>query len=52
MKSAPLSSSQYPRTVFIGSESLLAAWNACGGQTSEVISIPPTDFAYAIDLIG
>ncbi len=52
MKSAPLSSSQYPCTVFIGSESLLAAWNACGGHTSEVISIPPTDLAYAIDLIG
>ena len=52
MRSAPLSSSRYPRMVFIGSESLLAAWNACGGQTSEVISIPPTDLAYAIDLIG
>jgi PilZ domain len=52
MKSAPPSSSQYPRTVFIGSESLLAAWNACGGQTSQVISLPLTDLTFALDLIG
>jgi hypothetical protein len=52
MKSTPPSTFQYPRTVFIGSESLLAAWNACGGQTSQVISIPLTDLAFAMDLIG
>jgi hypothetical protein len=52
MKSAPQGTSPYPRTVFIGSESLLAAWNTCGGQTSEVISIPPTDLAFAMDLIS
>jgi hypothetical protein len=52
MKSAPESASKYPRTVFIGSESLLQAWNARGGQTSQVISLPPTDLAYAIELIG
>jgi PilZ domain len=52
MQSAPLRTSPNPRTVFIGSESLLAAWNACGGQTSQVISIPLTDLASAIDLIA
>ncbi len=52
MKSAPLSPSQYPRTVFIGSESLLQAWNERGGQTSQVISIPPNDLTYALELIG
>jgi hypothetical protein len=52
MQSAPLRTSPNPRTVFIGSESLLAAWNACGGQTSQVISIPLTDLAFAIDLIA
>lgn len=51
MKSAS-SSSQHPRTVFIGSESLLAAWNARGGQESQVIAVPLTDLAFAIDLIG
>jgi hypothetical protein len=50
MKSAPQDS--VPRTVFIGSKSLLEAWNACGGHTSQVISIPLTDLACAIELIG
>jgi len=52
MKSADLNTSQYPRTVFIGSESLVAAWNACGGHASQVISIPLTDPMFAIELIG
>jgi PilZ domain len=52
MKSAPVSTTRYPRTVFVGSEQLLAAWNACGGQTSQVISIPLTDLTFAIELIG
>src|SRR5262245_49829379 len=52
MKAASSSTSQYPRTVFIGSESLLTAWNACGGQTSEVISVSLTAPTFAIDLIG
>jgi len=51
MKSAS-QSSQQPRTVFIGSEPLLAAWNACGGQESQVIAVPLTDLAFAIELIG
>jgi len=51
MKSAP-QDSVFPRTVFIGSKSLLEAWNACGGHTSQVISIPLTDLACAIELIG
>ena len=45
------SSHQHPRTVFVGSESLLAAWNARGGQQSQVITVPLTNFAFAIDLI-
>lgn len=52
MKSANINSSPYPRTVFIGSESLLAAWNACGGHTSQVISVPLTDLTLAMELIG
>jgi PilZ domain len=51
MKSAA-SNSQQPRTVFIGSEPLLAAWNACGGQESQVIAVALTDLAFAIDLIS
>ena len=51
MKSAS-SSTQHPRTVFIGSEPLLAAWNACGGQESQVIAVPLTDLTFAIDLIN
>ena len=51
MKSAS-SSSQHPRTVFIGSETLLAAWNARGGQESQVIAVPLTDLTFAIELIG
>jgi hypothetical protein len=51
MKSAS-SSSQRPRTVFIGSEPLLAAWNACGGEQSQVIAVPLTDLTFAIDLIS
>jgi hypothetical protein len=52
MKFADSSTAQYPRTVFIGSEPLLAAWNACGGQTSQVISLPLTDLTFAIELIS
>jgi hypothetical protein len=51
MKSAS-SSTQHPRTVFIGSEPLLAAWNARGGQESQVIAVPLTDLTFAIDLIS
>jgi PilZ domain len=51
MKS-PQPTIQHPRTVFIGSEPLLAAWNACGGETSQVISIPLTDLTFAMALIG
>lgn len=51
MKSAS-SSSPHPRTVFIGSEPLLAAWNSFGGQDSQVIAVPLTDLTFAIDLIN
>src|SRR5262245_60766187 len=51
MKSAS-PSTQHPRTVFIGSASLLAAWNASGGQETQVIAVPLTDLAFAIDLLG
>jgi hypothetical protein len=50
MKS-PSSSTHHPRTVFIGSEPLLAAWNACGGQDSEVIAVALTDLTFALELI-
>jgi hypothetical protein len=52
MKSAPSNPTQYPRTIFVGSEPLLAAWNACGGKTSQVISLPLTDLTFAMELIG
>ena len=51
MKSAS-SGSQHRRTVFVGSESLLAAWNARGGQQCQVITVPLTNLTFAIDLIG
>jgi hypothetical protein len=51
MKSAQAAAPASPRTVFIGSEPLLAAWNACGGQTSQVISIPLTDLTFAMEII-
>jgi hypothetical protein len=38
--------------VFIGSEPLVAAWNARAGKTSDVISIGLTDVSFAIELIG
>jgi hypothetical protein len=52
MKSAQANTDGYPRTVFIGSEPLLAAWNSCGGQTSQVIAVSLTDPAFAIELIS
>jgi hypothetical protein len=43
--------SPVPRTVFIGSESLLAAWSACAGHTSEVIPLSLDDLTFAIEMI-
>jgi hypothetical protein len=42
---------RYPRTVFIGSEQLLAAWSACAGQITAVIPIALTDLGAALDAI-
>jgi hypothetical protein len=52
MKSAPVTDHSFPRTVFIGSEPLLAAWSACAGETTSVIPVALTDLAAAIDTIG
>ena len=52
MKSARVVDHSYPRTVFIGSESLLAAWSARAGETTSVIPVVLTDLAAAIDAIG
>lgn len=52
MKSAPLTGHPYPRTVFIGSEPLLAAWGARAGETTSVIPVTLTDLAAAMDTIG
>jgi hypothetical protein len=52
MKSAPVTAHSYPRTVFIGSEPLLAAWSAWAGETTSVIPVTLTDLAAAIDTIG
>jgi hypothetical protein len=53
MKSAHADENLYPRTVFIGSEPLLAAWSACAGQTTEVIPVALTDgLAAIIEMIG
>lgn len=52
MKSSPASIPlSYPRTVFIGSESLLDAWNASGGAASDVIPLALTDLMVALDVI-
>jgi hypothetical protein len=52
MKSASAGPAPHPRTVFIGSEPLLAAWNACAGSASDVISVGLTDVNFAMELIG
>ena len=52
MKSAHRPPAPQPRTVFIGSEPLVAAWNACAGETSDVISVGLTDVGFALALIG
>ena len=52
MKAAPVTAHSYPRTVFIGSEPLLAAWSAWAGETTSVIPVTLTDPASAIDTIG
>jgi len=54
MKSAAhvTGSSSFPRTVFIGSQPLLAAWSARAGTSSEVIPLSLDDVSFAIELIG
>jgi hypothetical protein len=51
MKSAPVIDHSYPRTVFIGSAPLLAAWSACAGETTSVIPLALTNLTAAIDAI-
>lgn len=51
MKSAPVIDDSYPRTVFVGSEPLLAAWSACAGEGTSVIPLALTDLTAAIDTI-
>jgi len=51
MKSSQIGSPRYPRTVFVGSESLLAAWNARAGETNEVIPVALTELPIAISVI-
>jgi len=51
MKSAQ-AASPFPRTVFIGSEPLLAAWTARAGEMSEVIPLSLQDVTFAMELIG
>lgn len=43
---------EYPCTLLIGSEPLLAAWNARAGKGSQVISIVHTDVPQALEAIG
>ena len=52
MKSVPVTDHPYPRTVFIGSEPLLAAWSSCVGEMTSVIPVALTDLSAALDTIG
>ena len=51
MSFAPTGSS-YPCTLFIGSEPLLAAWNARAKSVDSVIPIAHTDLSQALEMIG
>jgi hypothetical protein len=42
----------HPCTLFIGSESLLAAWNARASSVESVIPVPHTDLSKALEMIG
>jgi hypothetical protein len=42
----------HPCTLLIGSEPLLAAWNARAGKTSQVIPVAHTDVPQALEAIG
>jgi len=42
----------HPCTVLIGSEPLVAAWNARAGKSSQVIPLVHTDVSHALETIG
>ena len=42
----------HPCTVLIGSEPLVAAWNARAGRSSQVIPLVHTDVSHALETIG
>jgi len=44
--------SSHPRTLFIGSEPLLAAWTARAGSVETVIPVAHTDLSQALEMIG
>jgi hypothetical protein len=48
---ARASASKYPRTVFVGSEPLVAAWSASVGEASEVTPITLKDLPITIEAI-
>jgi hypothetical protein len=50
--SAASSASSHPCTLFIGSEPLLAAWNARAKSVETVISVAHTDLSQALEMIG
>jgi hypothetical protein len=47
-----LGSGAHPCTVLIGSEPLVAAWNARAGHSSQVIPLVHTDVSQALETIG
>ena len=50
--SVATSTSSHPCTLFIGSEPLLAAWNARARSVESVIPIAHTDLSQALEMIG
>jgi hypothetical protein len=51
MKSRQAASGQFPTTVLIGSEPLIAAWSGHTGSGSDVITVGLTDLTLAMDTI-
>jgi hypothetical protein len=47
-----VSTAAHPCTLFIGSEPLLAAWNARAGAVDTVIPVAHTDLSRALEMIG
>lgn len=52
MRSPTPDPSPFRKTLFIGSEPIVAAWNACASESCAVIPVAATDVTIAIETIG